>query len=104
MSDKMTNEREGEILQAAVDRFGVEAQTDMMIEEASELIKALLKFRRAGATGTLEECDLDAVLEEMADCYIMLNQMCLIYGDPTDWEVKKLERLESRLGLGEPPF
>lgn len=94
---KMTNEREGAILQAAVDRFGVEAQTDMMIEEASELIKALLKFRRACATGTLEECDLDAVLEEMADCYIMLGQMCLLYGDPSDWEIAKLERLEERL-------
>lgn len=96
MSD-MTNEREAMILQAAVDGYGATAQTDMMIEEMSELTKALLKYRRAGANGTLEESDLDAVLEEMADCYIMLNQMCLIYGDPTEWEIRKLERLEARI-------
>lgn len=103
---EMTSEREARILQAAVDGYGAIAQTDMMIEEMSELTKALLKYRRSGANGTLEESDLDAVLEEMADCYIMLNQMALIYGDPTDWEIKKLERLEGRLGLidGEPPF
>lgn len=105
MSD-MTSEREAKILQSAVTTYSPIAQTDMMIEEMSELTKALLKYRRAGANGALEESDLDAVLEEMADCYIMLNQMCLIYGDPTDWEIRKLERLENRLGLidGEPPF
>lgn len=103
---EMTSEREAKILQSAVDGYGVIDQTDMMIEEMSELTKALLKYRRAGTNGTLEESDLDAVLEEMADVGIMLNQMCLIYGDPTEWEIKKLERLENRLGLidGEPPF
>ena len=30
----------------AIDTYGREAQTDMCIEECSELIKALLKFRR----------------------------------------------------------
>lgn len=105
MSD-MTSEREARILQAAVDTYGAMEQTDMMIDEMSELTKALLKYRRAGANGTLEKWDLYAVLEEMADVGIMLNQMCLIYGDPTEWEIKKLERLEARLGLidGEPPF
>ena len=38
-----------------------------------------------------------AVLEEMADVQIMLNQLALIYGDCTEWEIKKLERLEARL-------
>lgn len=104
---EMTSEREAKILQAAVDTYGASAQTDMMIEEMSELTKALLKWRRAAmieGDSTTEK--YNAVLEEMADCYIMLNQMCLIYGDPTEWEVKKLERLEGRLGLidGEPPF
>lgn len=95
----MTMEREAKILQAAVDTYSPMAQTDMMIEEMSELIKALLKYRRAGANGTLKKSDLDAVLEEMADCYIMLNQLSLIYGDPTDREIRKLERLAERLEM-----
>lgn len=93
----MNEERKERILKNAVDTFGVASQTDMMIEEMSELTKALLKYRRAGASGTLEESDLDSVLEEMADCYIMLGQMRIIYGDPTEWEARKLERLEGRL-------
>ena len=93
----MNEEREARILQSAGDTYGAAAQTDMAIEEMSELIKALLKYRRAGANGTLEESDLDAVLEEMADVSIMLNQLTLIYGDPTEWEIRKLERLEARL-------
>ena len=96
--NEMTQEREGAILQAAIDTYGCESQTDMMIEEMSELTKALLKARRAGFHGGLIydalRCD---IVEEMADVYIMLNQMCMIYGDPTDVEIKKLERLESRI-------
>lgn len=104
---EMTSEREARILQSAVDTYGASAQTDMMIEKMSELTKALLKWRRAAmidGDSTTEK--YNDVLEEMADCYIMLNQMALIYGDPTDWEIRKLERLEARLGLidGEPPF
>lgn len=93
----MNEERKARILQNAVNTYGVASQTDMMIEEMSELTKALLKYRRAGANGTLEESDLDSVLEEMADCYIMLGQMRLIYGDTSEWEARKLERLEGRL-------
>lgn len=104
---EMTNEHEAKILQAAVDTYGAAAQTDMMIEEMSELTKSLLKYRRAAFAGVDALGDYESqIREEMADCYIMLNQMALIYGGPTDWEIKKLERLEGRLGLidGEPPF
>lgn len=41
---------------------------------------------------------VDAVRKEMADAFIMLNQMELIFGDVTDIEVEKLERLERLIG------
>ena len=97
---EMTQEREGLILQAAIDTYGCEAQTDMMIEEMSELTKALLKARRSGKRPEeLTFCQLASILEEMADVSIMLNQMVLIYGDPNEFEIRKLERLEERLGM-----
>lgn len=95
---KMTSKREAKILQAAVDTYGASVQTDMMIEEMSELTKALLKWRRAATIdGDCTAEKYNAVLEEMADVGIMLNQMCLVYGDPTEWEISELERLEARI-------
>ena len=96
----MDADREINILQRAVDTYGAAAQIDMMIEEMSELTKALCKYRRAVA-GDADEGELnfrnDQVLEEMADVGIMLNQMCLIFGDFNEYEIAKLERLDKRL-------
>lgn len=92
----MNQEREAAILEAAIEVFGAEAQTDVAIEEMAELTKALIKYRRCA-------CDAarNAILEEMADVGIMLNQLAMIYGDPTEWEIAKLERLERRLASRE---
>lgn len=35
--------------------------------------------------------------EPRADVGIMLNQLCLIFGDPTEEEILKLLRLEQRI-------
>ena len=97
-ADGMTAEREARILEAAINTFGNAAQVDMMIEEMSELTKALLKWRRAALIdGDNTEDKYNAVLEEMADVQIMLNQMALIFGDSTEYEIAKLERLEKRI-------
>jgi NTP pyrophosphatase (non-canonical NTP hydrolase) len=92
-NSEMTQEREARILEAAVETYGAESQIDMMIEEMSELTKALCKYKRSPDGGTV-----DNVLEEMADVQIMLNQMALIFDDCTEQEIVKLVRLESRLG------
>lgn len=88
-----------DIYREALDRYGERAQTDMMIEEMSELTKALLKYRRAVAADQLTRQHLLDVQEEMADVTIMLRQMALIYGDCTQQEIAKMERLAERLGL-----
>ena len=91
---ELTAEREARILEKAVDTYGAQAQIDMMIEEMSELTKALCKYRREATKHTFEN-----VLEEMADVQIMLNQMALVFCDFNEQEIAKLERLEQRLGM-----
>ena len=97
---KMTTEREGAILEKAVEVFGGGVQEDKLIEEMSELTKAILKLRHAAlgkkSEDVLERLE-DNVCEEMADVQIMLNQMVLIHGDFNELEIAKLERLEARL-------
>lgn len=99
---EMTSEREARILEAAVEHYGADRQEDVLIEEMSELMKALLKLRRA-ALACMDEETLEHleghVEEEMADVQIMLNQMVLIHGDFNSYEITKLERLAERLGI-----
>lgn len=83
-------------LKTAVETYGKEAQTDMMIEEMSELTKALLKHRRNPSAETLEN-----IKEEMADVQIMLDQMRMIYGDNSGYRAEKLLRLARRLNIDE---
>lgn len=90
MSDKkkeMTQEREIAILEGAIKKFGVRPQVIVAIEEMTELQKELTKWLRG-------KCNPDGLLEEMADVSIMLNQLELIFGDPVEMKIAKLERLE----------
>ena len=85
-----------EILQEAIEKYGVESQCDMCIEEMSELMKALLKLRRESTQTGYQKCR-ENIREEIADVQIMLDQMRMIYGDTTEQENFKLERLRKRL-------
>lgn len=90
------------ILQTAINTYGIPAQEDMMLEEMSELTKAILKLRRLDDSlknkiaGDMVKTH---IIEEMADVQIMLDQMRIIYGDTFDFEKCKLERLADRLGM-----
>lgn len=99
----MTNEKD--ILLRAIDEFGIRTQEDMMLEEMSELAKALLKVRRAERAGVMYDDEIleahdERVREEIADVQIMLDQMKMIYdhdGIIDSWREKKLGRLEHKL-------
>lgn len=63
-------------LNTIVETYGSDKQEDMAIEECSELIKAILKFRRSNA----KDSNLrDAVIDEIADVQIMLAQLGIIF-------------------------
>lgn len=81
------------VYEAAVRRFGEHAQILIAVEEMAELTKALLKYIRYGGTREV----LDSVAEERADVEIMLNQLHVIFGDNSEWECRKLDRLAAFL-------
>ena len=81
-------------LERAIEVNGKDMQLTVAIEEFSELTKEICKSKR-GANNR------KAIIEELADCYIMLSQVRIIYGITDDelWakRVEKLKRLEKRL-------
>lgn len=85
----MDLERESRILEGAIRKFGKKHQSIKAIEELAELVQAIVKYLDSGSVA-----DYDAVMYEIADASIMLNQLEMIYGDVTPYEVEKLERLE----------
>jgi hypothetical protein len=83
------------LLQKAVDTFGEISQRDMAIEECSELIKALCKFKRQ-----ISEASLAAVIEETVDVSLAAEQMRMIFDHDGEFQrirLKKLDRLARRI-------
>ena len=82
------------ILERAIETYGEDMQLNVAIEEFSELIKEICKHKRG-------EDNRDNILEEMADCYIMLEQLEIIFdidfSQINDKIVEKKNRLEKRL-------
>lgn len=91
---ELTQEREAAILESAIKKFGPRNQVIVAIEELSELQKELTKWLRGKG-------NYEGLMEEMADVSIMLNQLCLIFGDPAEQEIAKLERLERMVRGGD---
>ena len=89
------------VLTHALTTYGSEAQVDMMIEEMSELTKALLKQRRAQKSSYQYDRErVKAIIEEMADVYIVLLQMIQLFGEPDlfdEFVREKILRLRLRL-------
>ena len=98
----MTAQREVAIMEAEIAKRGVPSQMLVTIAELSELQKALCKYLRYADRYDGDDPGLglmvNSIREEMADVSIMLSQLELIFGDVTDKEIWKLERLERRLG------
>ena len=94
---KITYEQRVDVYNTAIERYGVPAQSWMVIEEMSELAKELCKMQRG-------QGDVDALADEIADVTIMLEQLRLMY-DVNTLVCKhmdmKVNRLCSRLGMPE---
>lgn len=94
-----------DVLQWAIEKYGDEKQIDVAIEEMAELIKALLKHRRASYNPEAKDCAIlqDNIAEEMADVYIMLAQLIMIFRNSNQVQryiQAKIDRLEKRLKEG----
>ena len=82
------------ILEKAIETYGKDMQLNVAIEELSELIKEICKSKR-GADNR------DNIIEEMADCEIMFEQLQIIFDisgeEIGDTIIEKLDRLERRI-------
>lgn len=87
-------------LNTIVETYGNDAQEDMAIEECSELIKAILKFRHSDEkTAEMR----DAVIDEIADVQIMLTQLGIVFNcvaeveDRIDFKInRQMGRIKER--------
>jgi NTP pyrophosphatase (non-canonical NTP hydrolase) len=77
----------------AIEKWGIDSQEDMMIEEMSELIKAILKYRRKPE----DDEKYENVCEEIADVNIMLKQMKTYYTNWPKYHKEKMIRFNSLL-------
>lgn len=85
---------DNDVLSKAIDTYGKTPQTMMLFEEMAELQKEVCKAERGADNNK-------SIAEEMADVYIMLEQIKMIYGVcETDVQYlinEKTRRLERRL-------
>lgn len=78
------------IFERAVETFGINSQLDQAQEEASELITAVSKYKKALETKdeNIIECRKADVLLELADLHIMSKQLRIILG----YEIEDLKQ------------
>jgi NTP pyrophosphatase (non-canonical NTP hydrolase) len=88
------NKEQTEVLQKALDTYGIDKQLDIAIEEMAELTKAIIKHRRYASRETYEN-----LCEETADVAIMIEQIFLTTkrDDIAKYAVAKIDRLKQRL-------
>lgn len=79
-----------EVQNAVIAKYGKEHQTFVAIEEMSELMKALTKNMRG-------EHNRQDIVEELADVYIVLDQVMMMHGIDLDEVVKKMNEKAKRM-------
>jgi NTP pyrophosphatase (non-canonical NTP hydrolase) len=88
------NKEQKELLGKAILTYGHDNQQDMVIEECSELIQAILKKRRKANLENLQN-----LIEETADVFIMINQMILMVGEANVDTIVQLKLLRLQKNL-----
>lgn len=95
-------------IKKVADFYGYEEQSSQLIEECSELIQAVSKYRRATAVMpyTKEQANaqlnaLDNLVEEIADVEIMIDQIKYLLQIPAEdiqaVKVYKINRVKERM-------
>lgn len=80
----------------AIEKYGEINQLEVAIEELSELIKEITKFLRNDTDAE----SVEHITEEMADVYIILEQLRVLFKNDEEIERKmrmKIDRLYDRL-------
>ena len=90
----MKREQKIALYQQAIKHYGLDTQVIMVFEETGELQNALAKFLRGRG-------NKQAVITELADVSIMVEQMARLFGqeDFAAEKERKLNRLARRIGI-----
>lgn len=83
-------------LKEIINHYGVNHQLKKLNEEIFELIEAVMNYRTIQTFNPTEiyiTKGIEAVTEEIADCYVMLEQFRLLY-EITDEEIKNIMELK----------
>ena len=92
----MATQQERRLFKQTIEKWGVDAQCMMAIEEMAGLTKALCKVKRNGYTYTNES--IQPLHEELADVRIMLDQLDYIFKfSDASIRQQKLARLKALL-------
>lgn len=80
-----------DILEKAIDKWGVDAQLNKLEEELVELLLALKHLHKTGEDG------LNNVVDEIADVYILINQTFNIFdrkkiAERIRYKIKRLDK------------
>ena len=86
------------LYERVIKRYGTIKQVTKAVEELGELAVELSRWLLND--GQHDEHLLSHIREELADVCIMTDQLQLIFGDVSDWEMHKLSRLERKLERG----
>ena len=91
--------KEDVVFKMCLDTYGSNPQMDIAVEEMSELMKALLKYRRASAKAPTEELVRlrDAIIDELADVKIMVRQMELLFECDSEVAERMSQKVERQL-------
>ena len=86
------------LYERTIKRYGQIKQVTKAVEELGELAVELSRWLLND--GAHDDHLLSHIREELADVCVMTDQLQLIFGDVSDWEMHKLERLERKLERG----
>ena len=94
-----------EVLEQAIKTYGTHNQMLKCIEECGELSRAISRIliELSSGDGFTTEASQENLYEEIADVYIMLEQLMMMFdcGDEVfAWNLKKINRLKERLEHG----
>lgn len=68
-----------ELAEKMIDKYGENAQLDIVVEELSELTKEVIKYKRTKTHG--EPYEINHMAEELADAYVVLDIVMAVLKD-----------------------
>lgn len=82
-----------EVCRKCIEKYGEEKQMDIAIEELSELIQAICKWKRN--TNPAETISLrDHVIEELVDVEIVSKQLYMMFVGESETEYEAMKRFK----------